>query len=691
MKKILSIILAVTMLLTSLVFSTTALADEEEPVVISYSVCDYGMLTLEPTEIEVTADLSDKYAELVGYNDTLEVPTVLDATIAAHIFMFGEDFMEYAPLKIDASGYPISSAFGEETSSLTYRNNGISCWSMDEALTDGGYVEFMFYQDTIGYSDSYVYFNARKIVAGVGKKTVITATKECYDSEWNIVELPASNIMVTLNGYDIGTTDENGQISFVFDEEGDYKLSAYTLEEGAPIFIPYASVTTRKYQLEDYVKAEIDSGIKFITSKDDLYDVSNSVYFLNLLKSSNATNMQKLYFVDSVKSNLIANDGKIVIYDAESVGTYGAVIQALELCGYNAEYFYGYNLYDALEQMDVNGDCHPYYYRYAIEVASEKYAIELCRAYIEKYYSIGNGLNYYGYSCDNTGNFLASIAKYKDVFIEYVNDAVNVLDSYSTDLGYFYSHQYTDENANSTASALLGYALIGESEKAYQCYSMLVENYEGKTGEFLYYDEPNAYATKDAVVALEAYYDFVYNNNYEHPVHLEKLKSTVNPSCTEKGSKTYVCPICNKKKVETIKATGHKEVIDKAVAATYEKAGKTQGSHCKTCGKVLTAQKTVAKLTVSKPTSVKATAKSKAFKLSWSKNSKATGYEIQYSTKKDFSSKKTVKVTSNSTVSKTVSKLTAKKKYYVRIRAYKTYNKKNYYSSWVTTSVTTKK
>ena len=70
-------------------------------------------------------------------------------------------------------------------------------------------------------------------------------------------------------------------------------------------------------------------------------------------------------------------------------------------------------------------------------------------------------------------------------------------------------------------------------------------------------------------------------------------KITKAATCTETGVKTYTCTRCQKTKTEEIKATGHKEVKDAAVAATCEKAGKTEGSHCSVCGKVIKAQKEV--------------------------------------------------------------------------------------------------
>ena len=70
--------------------------------------------------------------------------------------------------------------------------------------------------------------------------------------------------------------------------------------------------------------------------------------------------------------------------------------------------------------------------------------------------------------------------------------------------------------------------------------------------------------------------------------------------------------------------------------------------------------------------------------VSWKKNAKATGYQIQYSTSSKFTAKTTKKVTITkaSTVKRVLSGL-AKKTYYVRIRAYrKVDSKTTSYSAW---------
>ena len=60
--------------------------------------------------------------------------------------------------------------------------------------------------------------------------------------------------------------------------------------------------------------------------------------------------------------------------------------------------------------------------------------------------------------------------------------------------------------------------------------------------------------------------------------------------------------------------------------------------------------------------------------LKWKKDTKATGYQIQYSTSKKFTKKgaKIKTVAKNKTASGTVKKLKSGKTYYVRVRAYKT-------------------
>ncbi len=93
---------------------------------------------------------------------------------------------------------------------------------------------------------------------------------------------------------------------------------------------------------------------------------------------------------------------------------------------------------------------------------------------------------------------------------------------------------------------------------------------------------------------------------------------------------------------------------------------------------------------------VKVTPKSKAFTVSWNKQTnQTTGYQIQYSVYSNFKSAKTITMPKNTYYAKSITGLSGNKRYYVRIRTYKTvkFNGKNYnlYSPWSSTKYTTTK
>jgi len=77
--------------------------------------------------------------------------------------------------------------------------------------------------------------------------------------------------------------------------------------------------------------------------------------------------------------------------------------------------------------------------------------------------------------------------------------------------------------------------------------------------------------------------------------------------------------------------------------------------------------------------SLKLKAGKKQMTVSYKKDSSVGGYEIVYATNKSFKKAKTTKVTS---AKKTINKLTSKKTYYVKVRAYKKVSGKTYYGAY---------
>ena len=120
----------------------------------------------------------------------------------------------------------------------------------------------------------------------------------------------------------------------------------------------------------------------------------------------------------------------------------------------------------------------------------------------------------------------------------------------------------------------------------------------------------------------------------------------------------------------TVTYSNNKSVGKATVKITFK------GNYSGTVNKTFTINPKPTKITSLK-------AKSKGFKLKWSKvTAQADGYQIQYSTSRNFKSVKTVTVKGHKNITKTISKLKGKKKYYVRVRCYKKVGNVNYYSTW---------
>mgnify|MGYP002761946048 FL=1 len=586
MKKIISVFLSVIMLVSALSVGTVAFADENKTpktATVEYSVFDGGVYTMEPKTITVSSDLSDKYKDEVGYNDKSDEPTILDVFIAAHIDMFGEDFMDYAPLKASGSS-GITSAFGEETSALSYRlngatDNGSGVWyNLDTEVKSGDYVDTMFYQDTNGYTDKYVSLGGRDIKSTTGDVT-LTATYEGFDENWATVILPAQGLNISVDGVSVGTTDKNGQITLKLSQCKTYVVTASGEISGSKIFEPYTRVTVAT-QLYNALGAQLSGGADFLLKSVDSLTISKAADFLAYLNGGANVDKYKADYVASVKSMLDSNNGKLVSKINGEVKSdlalYGAVIPALEKLGYDAKKFEGYDLVSAFESTDTDSISNPYYYRVAIEAASSDFAHKLIDKFIADDYTIGSGMKYWGFSCDNTATFLTSIAKYADDYSKYVDDAKQILKTYTTDTGAFYSYQYNDVNANSTALCAMAYAALGDNDTAFSYYKNLVEGFEDTTGVFTYNGECDVTATKQSYLALTYFKESVGNAAYEHKEHVAKNR-TIAATTSKDGAVVSDCRICGEtfKTVKTIAKI--KAVSLSSSSYTYDGSAKKPG------------------------------------------------------------------------------------------------------------------
>ena len=141
-----------------------------------------------------------------------------------------------------------------------------------------------------------------------------------------------------------------------------------------------------------------------------------------------------------------------------------------------------------------------------------------------------------------------------------------------------------------------------------------------------------------------------------------------------------------KKPAVTVKDSKGKKIAASNYTVTYASGRKNVGTYKVTIkfkGKY-SGTKTLTFKIVPRAASINTlTAKSKAITVKLNRSLKqSTGYQIQYSTNKNFKSAKTKTLSSYKTSSTTLSGLKAKTTYYVRVRTYKTVNGKKVYSAW---------
>ena len=169
------------------------------------------------------------------------------------------------------------------------------------------------------------------------------------------------------------------------------------------------------------------------------------------------------------------------------------------------------------------------------------------------------------------------------------------------------------------------------------------------------------------------------------------------PKTVTLSSDTYTYTGSAKKPTVKVEDSAGKTISSSNYTVQYASGRTLVGSYKVTVtfkGSKYTGSKSaVFRITPKKTTLKSVTAAKKAFTVKWNKQSpQTTGYQIRYSTSSKFTNATTVTVKGSSTLSKKISKVSAKKKYYVKVRTYKTVNGRRYYSGWSSVkTVTTKK
>ena len=184
--------------------------------------------------LNVTSDMAAKagFTKPEGFENTV---TILDAMVAAHQKMYGDDFGKDPGKYLIINGGWIQKFWGIETGAIGYLLNDQSPTDLNGSATlcnnspikTGDVVTVYQYGDTQNYSDTYLYFVDSQIQQKEPGEVSLTLMRSGYDANWKPVSSPQENCKVVLtdsNGKQVaeGTTDKDGIVTFKISEAGSY-------------------------------------------------------------------------------------------------------------------------------------------------------------------------------------------------------------------------------------------------------------------------------------------------------------------------------------------------------------------------------------------------------------------------------------------------------------------------------------
>ena len=210
MKKILSVLLALAMLV-----SLTTFAEEAPTVYVSIST-DTGALVLACAPVPLTDADADGAL------------TICDALMAAHTDYHPNGAEAFLAEKTEW-GLSMYRLWGVENGgSYGYMLNDVSPMSLLDPVQPGDHIKAYAFTDLTNFSDTYCYFTAPVAAAAVNAEITLTLSAAGYDEAWNPVTYAVQGAFLIVDGAvdDSVVTDAEGRFVLTFPGTGVYTISA---------------------------------------------------------------------------------------------------------------------------------------------------------------------------------------------------------------------------------------------------------------------------------------------------------------------------------------------------------------------------------------------------------------------------------------------------------------------------------
>lgn len=472
-KRFISLLLSLCMIIG--IASTSVFADTADTITVNVSIAEDGSFVTGKDGTDI-AHKSITVSDL-DENDSYTVDEVLYA--AHRQYYDGGAAAGYASAQT-AYGLSLVKLWGDDSGAFGYYINNHSAASLADTVADGDSVYAFIYQDKIGWSDAYAYFDSNIIYATKGQPLSVKLNKLGYDNNWNTVILPASDAVITINANSTQyKTNSDGIAEITFENTGVYLLSAtadYTITPPISIVTVTENSTTTP-PVDDTEKPGTPSSPD--TEKKD-YNVvipnalekisasyknsTNDWIVMDMGAYENYAPQSQNKLTDSAKQEYINSAIQTVNNPAATSAEIAKAILALSSIGKNPELLYpanSNNATSAIEKLN-NTDENVIVYSapYVLcaynqgDYGTQEYENALINTILTE---IRDTNSYVRSDADTLGSILAALSFYKDRadIALTIDEILTLLSQLQNDTGAF------SNNSNSTAMAIIGLCAAG--------------------------------------------------------------------------------------------------------------------------------------------------------------------------------------------------------------------------------------
>ena len=162
--------------------------------------------------------VANEFVEFVDYdkNGAYNIDEVLRAAHA----QYGKE-EDYAS-SVGQYGLGLTKLWGDESGAFGYYVDRQSAMSLDDPVVEGLKVVAFVYQDKVGFSDAFTYFESAVVQDGT---LTVHVCKTGFDENWAPIIMDAEGAEVFLDGTSIGTTDAEGKVTYKLGTENNFKLT----------------------------------------------------------------------------------------------------------------------------------------------------------------------------------------------------------------------------------------------------------------------------------------------------------------------------------------------------------------------------------------------------------------------------------------------------------------------------------